>query len=95
MKKTVYPYIALGLGVCLLVTLLASSMVAPDGKPALPLLTLLIMSEFGFIVTAIGAVVGIIAVKASQRKLMLVLTSLACGAMAVRFMMLGIEFWPL
>ncbi len=95
MKKTVYPYIALVLGLCLLATLLASSIVAPDGKPALPLLTLLIISEFGFFVTGIGAVVGIMAINKSQRKVMLALTSLACGAMAVRFMLLGIEFWPL
>lgn len=95
MKKTVYPYIALALGVSLLIALSASSALAIEDRPALPLLTLLIISEFGFIVTGIGAIVGIRAINTSPRKVMMALTALACAAMSARFMLLGIEFWPL
>ena len=95
MKNTIYPYIALGLGITLLIVLSAATALAADGKPALPLLTLLLISEFGFVVTGIAAVVGIRAINTSPRRVMMALTSLACTAMSVRFVLLGLEFWPL
>lgn len=94
MKKTVYLYIALVLGLFLLATLFGVSKLAAEGRSVIPLLALLIISEFGFISSAIGAVIGLMAIKNNEGKLKLALVSVACGAMSVRFMLLGMSFWP-
>jgi hypothetical protein len=54
-----FPWLALGLGLLVAVGLLSSGALSPDGNYSLPLLTMLIVNEFGFFVTAIGAGVGI------------------------------------
>lgn len=92
MQKTVYPYIALAIGVALLLVLLIAT---TADKQTLPLLALLLVSEFGFIVTSIGAIVGLMTIKSNPRKFIMMLTTLVCAIMSVKFVLLGLDFWPL
>jgi len=89
-----FPGLALGIGILVAAGLLQSGVLAPDGDYALPLLTLLIVNEFGFFVTAIGAGVGInTLLKRGVRPAMLLLT-LGCAVLAAGFLYLGIRLWP-
>ena len=54
-----FPWLALGLGLLVAVGLVLSGALSPEGRYELPLLTMLIVNEVGFFVTAIGAGVGI------------------------------------
>jgi hypothetical protein len=59
MGKLTFPWLALGMGLLVAAGLLSSGVLSANANYALPLLTLLIVNEFGFFVTAIGAGVGI------------------------------------
>jgi hypothetical protein len=55
---------------------------------------LLVVNEFGFFVTAIGAGIGINKLLASGRQATLLLVTIACGLLAAGFLYLGIQLWP-
>jgi hypothetical protein len=57
--KPTYPLLALGLGLLLALLLQRFGAFSPTGDQRLPLLTLLLMSELGFIATAIAAVISV------------------------------------
>ena len=59
MTNLSFPWLALGLGLLVAVGLAVSGAFSPEGTYKLPLLTMLIVNEFGFFVTAIGAGLGI------------------------------------
>ena len=59
MKTINFPYLALALGLFLLVVVTRGSETGSDGATALPLLTLLIVNECAFFLTAAGAFIGI------------------------------------
>ena len=89
-----FPGLALGIGILVSAGLLQSGVLGPEGEHALPLLTLLIVNEFGFFVTAIGAGVGINAMlKRGMRPSVLLLT-VGCGLLAAGFLYLGSRLWP-
>lgn len=89
-----FPGLALGIGIMVAAGLLQSGVLAPDGDYGLPLLTLLIVNEFGFFVTAIGAGVGVnTMLKRGMRPVLLLLT-LGCALQAAGFLYLGIRLWP-
>ncbi len=92
--KFSYPWLALGLGLIIAVILVVSGAVDPASQPALPLLTLLIMTEFGFFVTAIGAVQAIRAGLAQGFGLALLTVIAGCSLLSIGFMWLGISLWP-
>lgn len=95
MKTFDFPYIASGIGLFLILVVMKGSEPGSDGATALPLLTLLIISEFAFIVTAIGAFIGLKHLwSAGIRPAYMIITAL-CILLSVRFMLLGIELWPL
>lgn len=58
MKKKNFPVIAAVLGIALLVIALQGSKVTEEGGRLMPLLTLLLICEFGAVITAIGAFLG-------------------------------------
>jgi hypothetical protein len=94
MQNLSYPWLALGLGVLVAFGLLQSGALPADGNYALPMLTMLIINEFGFFVTAIGAGVGINKLLAGGVRLQLLLVTLADGVLAAGFLYLGIKLWP-
>ena len=59
MKTINFPYIALALGLFLLLVVTRGSETDAEGLTALPLLTLLIVNECAFFLTAAGAFIGL------------------------------------
>jgi hypothetical protein len=94
MKKFQLPYIASGLGLFLILAVVAGSKTGSNGTTALPLLTLLIMSEFGFFLTGIAAFMGIRHIQATGMKSAYVFITGLCVILSVTFLWLGIQLWP-
>jgi len=89
-----FPWLALGLGLLAAIGLTGSGVLGPAEAYRLPLLTLLIVTEFGFFVTAIGAGIGINRLLASGLQRGLLLSVLGCALLAAGFLYLGIRLWP-
>ena len=89
-----FPGLALGIGILVAAGLLQSGVLGPEGEHALPLLTLLIVNEFGFFVTAIGAGVGINTMLNRGVRPSILLLTLGCAVLAAGFLYLGIRLWP-
>ena len=94
MKKFQFPYIASGLGLFLMLAVVIGSKTGSNGATTLPLLTLLIMSEFGFFLTGIAAFMGISHIQATGMKPVYVFITGLCVVLSVAFLWLGIELWP-
>mgnify|MGYP001815589543 FL=1 len=94
MKKQVFPWIALSLGLLVMVTLLGAGALRPAEEYGLPLLTMLIVDEFGFFVTAIGGFVGARVLSKEGIRISLLITTLACILLAAGFLLLGLRMWP-
>ncbi|NOX08355.1 MAG: hypothetical protein GXP22_02490 [Gammaproteobacteria bacterium] len=94
MKTFNFPYIALGLGLVLMLVVMKGSELDSKGVTAIPLLTLLIVSEFSFFVNVIGAYVGIKHMRSVRVKPVYKVMTLFCIVLAVRFMFFGLALWP-
>jgi len=94
MGKLTFPWLALGLGLLVAAGMLMSGALSPGGNYDLPLLTMLIVNEFGFFVTAIGAGVGINTLLKEGVQPSLLMVVVACAVMAVGFLYLAIKLWP-
>lgn len=92
--KLSFPWLALGLGLTIAVILVVSGAVDPASKPALPLLTLLIMTEFGFFVTAIGAGLALRSGFAQGFGFAMLAVIAGCALLAAGFLWLGLSLWP-
>ncbi|MDC9724956.1 MAG: hypothetical protein PSN44_03415 [Gammaproteobacteria bacterium] len=95
MKTINFPYIALGLSAFLLLVVMRGSVLNSEGVTSLPLLTLLVISEFSFFVTAIGVYIGAHNIKAAGIKSVYTVVTLLCLVLSIQFMLLGIKLWPL
>ena len=95
MTKNNFPYIALGLGLFFLGVVIIGGARGEDGSTALPLLTILVVSEFSFFVTAIGAYISVKKIFTSGFQLITAVVGVICAGLAIKFLMLGIEYWPL
>jgi len=95
MKTINFPYIAAALGSMLMLVVMRGSMLAADGQTAMPLLTLLVVSEFCFFVNAIAVYIGIKHSIATGFQAIYTATTLLCALLAMRFLFLGITLWPL
>lgn len=94
MNKTNFPFIALAIGLFLMGVLYITGAIDPDTELALPLLTVLIISEFGFIVMAAAVFLGIQTMAKNGFDIVLSVVTLLCGMLAVEFMVTGLEHWP-
>jgi len=92
--KFSYPWLALGLGLIIAVILVVSGAVDSASKPALPLLTRLIMAEFGFFVTAFGAGQAIRIGLTQGFGFALLAVIAGCSLLSIGLMWLGISLWP-
>ena len=92
MKHKMFPWLAAGIGLMLTLVLLRAT---GEGltEPRLPLLMLLFISEFGFLVTVIGAGLGGRAWLTQRSQWSMLLVGSACGAMALVFLYLGLSLW--
>ncbi len=90
--KLSYPWLALGLGIVFSLLLLRFGTTAAG--EGMPLLTALLMSEFGFLVTAIAAGIGlrdVLKQGVSAAPLLLLAGNLLLAAGLLR---MGLAFWP-
>ena len=94
MGKLNFPWLALGLGLLVAAGLLAAGALSPGADYELPLLTMLIVNEFGFFVTAIGAGVGINTLFKDGVQPPLLVVTIGCAVMAAGFLYLAIKLWP-
>ncbi len=94
MKKENFPFIALGMGLLLILVVLQGSAVRDDGSTLVPLLTLLVVSEFAFFVNAIGAYIGIKHTLANGLRPLYGIVTLVCILLALFFAWTGISMWP-
>ena len=94
MGKLGFPWLALGLGLLVAVGLLAAGALSPEADYELPLLTMLIVNEFGFFVTAIGAGIGINHMLKDGMQPPLLMITFACAVLASGFLYLAIRLWP-
>lgn len=95
MKTYNFPYIALSLGLLLMLAVMKGSEMRGEGETALPVLTLLMISEFAFFVTAVGAYIGIRHSLSTGIKPVYTMITALCILLSVRFLFLGIDLWPL
>jgi hypothetical protein len=99
MKTINFPYLALALGLFLLLVVDRGSQLGSDGETALPLLTLLIVNEGAFFLSLAGVFVGVKYLKSINFKLTLnplyTITTVLCILLTMQFTLLGIKLWPL
>ena len=95
MKKIHYPYIALGLGMLLLLFVIEGSKIDAEGDMRIPLLTLLIFTECAFLLTAVGVYIGLTSYRQVENRRFYLATTAICGLLAVLFAFQGIKLWPL
>jgi len=99
MKTYNFPYLALALSLFLLLIVTKGSELDADGVTTLPLLTLLIINECAFFLTAAGIFIGLKQLKMTGFKLtqnpLYTMTVTLCILLAIQFTLLGINLWPL
>ena len=94
MKKDDFPYIAAILGLVLTAIVYRGSGLRDDGRTLIPLLTLLLITEFGAIVTTIGAYIGGKHFFASRKISGHTVVTILCVVLFVRFVISGFRLWP-
>jgi hypothetical protein len=92
MSKFPFPWLALGGGL-LIALLLLSGRAAPEAS-SLPLLTQLILAEFGFILNVIGTWLGLRDLQAKGMQAGTLLVVVGCVLMAIVLGLLGVSLWP-
>ncbi|MBT2971298.1 MAG: hypothetical protein B6D72_09110 [gamma proteobacterium symbiont of Ctena orbiculata] len=94
MNKKNFPFVALSLGLLTMLVVMKGVQTRADGSTSIPLLTLLVVSEFAFFVTAIGGYLGIRQIRASGMRPLYTGITLFCILLSVGFLLLGIRLWP-
>lgn len=94
MKPVGFPMLALGLGLVLALLLLWGGAAGPAQAQRLPLLMMLLASELGFFVTAVGAGLGARSLLRGRASAGLLSVTLGCAALAAAFVALGLVLWP-
>jgi hypothetical protein len=92
--RRVFPIIALAVSAVLATLVSAGSIVDETGATLLPLLTLLIASEFGFIVALIGATVSGKLILVDGVNARDVLLGVGCALACTFFAVQGLRLWP-
>ena len=99
MKTINFPYLALALGLLLLLIVTRGSETDAEGVTALPLLTLLIVNECAFLLTAAATFIGFKQLYLSglnfRKNPLYFMTTILCMLLTIQFILLGFELWPL
>tara|TARA_R110002096_G_scaffold232524_1_gene422391 strand:+ start:722 stop:1009 length:288 start_codon:yes stop_codon:yes gene_type:complete len=95
MNKYNFPYVALAMGLVFLLAVTFGGQLGENGLTRLPLLTLLVVSEFAFFICAIGGYLSLRRLTDLGYSMPHAVAGVGCVILAVQFLMLGIEFWPL
>ena len=91
--KQKFPFIAAGVGIVFVLILHLSGATSDGTAFKLPLLTMLLMSELGAIVTVLGAYFGFMIWKNERNDRVLLMASGACVLLCVALAMLGFGLW--
>lgn len=91
MNKAAFPIIALFIGIFIQVIL--KTTIPESGEPAIPLLTLLLMTEFGMIVSAIGVFIGGKLLLTNGFDLKLALPVVGCAVLTIMLGIEGVNLW--
>lgn len=92
--KRRYPWLALGLGLLLGLIIFRFGALNPEGQRSLPLLTLLLMAEFGFLVTGVAAGIGVRDLIRQGAQLATIILLSGNLALAAGFLWVGVALWP-
>ena len=99
MKTINFPYIAMALGLFLMMLVTRGSELDAQGNMALPLLTLLIANECAFFLTIAGSYIGLKNLKSINFNIRLkplyTITTILCILLTIQFTLLGLKLWPL
>ncbi len=93
MNPSRFPALAALLGFLLHLLLARTGATDAEGTLSLPLLTLLFVAEFGFVVTAIGALLGGSALLQQGFRPFPALVTAACALFAAGFALAGFNLW--
>jgi hypothetical protein len=93
MSKFPFPWLALGAGLLIALLLMLNIQAGPD-QAALPLLTQLLLAEFGFVLNAIGVWVGWRDLRTKGRSPANLLVLAGCVVAALVLGLLGLSLWP-
>lgn len=91
MNKAAFPIIALFIG--LFIQLVLMTAISATGEPAMPLLTLLLMTEFGVIVSAFGVFIGGKLLLTTGFDYKLALPTLGCVSLVIMLGIEGLNLW--
>lgn len=94
MKTVNFPYLASGTGLVLLLLLVEGSKPDTEGGTVLPLLTLLIVNEFAFFISAAGGIIGIRHIISNRFSLVYSIITSMCLLLTAVFIWHGIKIWP-
>lgn len=94
MTKDNFPIIAAALGFLLTLLVLRGSRLGDDGNTLIPLLTLLLVSEFGAILTLIGLYFGGRQFLATRTISIHTAATILCVCFFVHFLVRGFQLWP-
>lgn len=92
-KQTTIPVLTTTTGVLLAIALIAAGATAAQGEQALPLLTLLFMSELGFLVSLGGAIYGIKLWQQQREQRFLLFNAIGGIILAAALLLLGLNLW--
>lgn len=92
--KNSFPYLALTIGLICSLVIFKGSQLNQDGNTLLPLLTLLIICEISFIITAIGGYMSARQIISTQFSYAVLFICVACVLLALQFMISGLRLWP-
>lgn len=92
-KTLNFPYISIVLSAVLFLIVAKGSQPQGDSY-SLPLLTLLVISEFALIFNAIAVYIGIKNRANVENTLFYTITIVVCFLFAIWFLMMGINLWP-
>ena len=89
-----FPLVASLLGCFLILVLFKGSGLRDDGNTLISLLTLLLISEFGAIVSAAGLYFGGKHFLSTRTFSMNTVAAIICGGLLVLFVVRGFQLWP-
>lgn len=96
MKTEKLPFLAFAIGVTfMLVTLLGQQINPATETTIMPILTLLLMNEFGLLITAAGSYIGFKHYRQGGQSKLYLATTLFCGFLAIKFLLFITQNWPL
>jgi hypothetical protein len=91
--KFSFPWVAAGIGLILAMVLIRVDPFSAGETSTLPPLTLLFISEFGFLVTGAGGAFAGKAFFREARSWTNLLLSIACFALSLAFLAVGVLLW--